>query len=142
MTLIQLYKGLTLVKVGNGQDTSFWLDSWLGNKSLSEQYLTLFSHVQRCNLMVVDAYSEIGWRLCFRHISSQRAEGELTALLARLDGVVLNEEPDTRQMRFGPGKEFSVKNCYYAMNFELFVIMIPPTTGFSRMVVWTWASPE
>jgi hypothetical protein len=72
MTLIQLYKGLTLVKVGNGQDTSFWLDSWLGNKPLSEQYSALFSHVQSCNLTVADAYSEIGWRLCFMHISSQR----------------------------------------------------------------------
>jgi hypothetical protein len=31
--------------------------------------------------------------------------------------ITLNGEPDSRSMRFGPHKKFSVKACYYAMNF-------------------------
>jgi hypothetical protein len=86
-------------------------------------------------MTVANAYSEIGWQLCFIHITSQQAEGELTALLARLDGVVLNEEPDTRQMRFSPGKEFSVKNCYSAMNFG-------GTTCLGNSEVWNSVAPK
>jgi hypothetical protein len=42
---------------------------------------------------------------------------ELLALMGRIDYVILNEEADERYMRFGPGKNFSVKECYPAMNF-------------------------
>jgi hypothetical protein len=31
--------------------------------------------------------------------------------------IILSEEPDTRFMIFGPHKTFSVKACYYAMNY-------------------------
>jgi hypothetical protein len=38
MTLIQLYRDLMVVTVGDGRHTSFWLDGWIGNKSLSIQF--------------------------------------------------------------------------------------------------------
>jgi hypothetical protein len=34
-----------------------------------------------------------------------------------IDDITLNGESDTRYMRFGPYKNFSVKACYYAMNY-------------------------
>jgi hypothetical protein len=42
MTLIQLYRDMTVVTVGDARHTSFWLDSWIGNKSLSIQFSALF----------------------------------------------------------------------------------------------------
>jgi hypothetical protein len=65
MSLIQLYRDLTMVKIGNGRHTSFWLDSWLGNKTLSIQFLALFSHVQQPNRIVAESFSDIGWQLRF-----------------------------------------------------------------------------
>jgi hypothetical protein len=65
MTLIQLYRDLTIVKIENGCHTSFWLDSWLKNKPLSIQFLALFSHVQQTNITVAECFSEIGWQLRF-----------------------------------------------------------------------------
>jgi hypothetical protein len=56
MSLIQLYRDLTLVKLGNGRNTCFWLDSWLGDKPLSIQYPALFSHVVNPNATVADFY--------------------------------------------------------------------------------------
>jgi hypothetical protein len=103
-------------RLGNDQNTCFWLDNWFGNKPLSIQYPTLFSHVQNSNINVADAYSEIGWQLRFRHITTHRAEQELISLLHELENVTLTEVPDEHFMRFGPNKQFSVKNCYYAMN--------------------------
>jgi hypothetical protein len=85
---------------------------------LSIQLPTLFSHVQNANISVADSYSDIGWQLRFRHLTSQRAEIELNQLLNQIGEVTLNDGPDIRSMRFGPNKHFSVKACYYAMNFR------------------------
>jgi hypothetical protein len=56
------WKGLMKVKdkffsrgsfdVGNGEDTRFWEDAWLGNKPLAVQYPYLYSIVQRKNVLV------------------------------------------------------------------------------------------
>jgi hypothetical protein len=96
--------------------TSFWLDSWLRNKPLSIQFPTLFSNVQQTNVTVAESFSEMGWQLRFQHITSLRAEQELDDLINIIGDITLSEEPDTRFMRFGPHKTFSVKACYYAMN--------------------------
>jgi hypothetical protein len=60
MTLIQLYRDLTIVTLGDGRHTSFWLDSWIGNKPLSTQFLALFSHVQHTDVTVVESFFENG----------------------------------------------------------------------------------
>jgi hypothetical protein len=88
-------------RLGNDQNTCFCLDNWFGNKPLSIQYPTLFSHVQNSNINVADAYSEIGWQLRFRHITTHRAEKELISLLHELENVTLTEVPDECFMRFG-----------------------------------------
>jgi hypothetical protein len=56
------WKGLMRIKedflsrgsftVGNGQDTRVWEDVWLGNKSLAEQYPSLYNIVQRKQVSV------------------------------------------------------------------------------------------
>jgi hypothetical protein len=38
--------------VGNGEDTRFWEDIWLGNKSLAHQYPSLYNIVQRKGVSV------------------------------------------------------------------------------------------
>jgi hypothetical protein len=105
------------VKIGDGKSTCFLLDSWLGNKPLSVQFPALFSHVQSSNVLVADCCTDNGWMLRFRHITFHRAQEELGLLLDRLNLVSLSEESDEQFMRFGPNKNFSVKNCYYALNF-------------------------
>jgi hypothetical protein len=117
MTLIHLYRDLIVVKVGNGRHTSFWLDSWIGNKPLSIQFPALFSHVQHPNMTVAESFTELGWQLRFCHITSQRAENELTSLMNLINDITLIEEAEVQTMRFGPHKKNSVKACYYAMNF-------------------------
>jgi hypothetical protein len=111
------YRDPTIVKIGNGCHTSFWLDSWLKNKPLSIQSPSLFSHVQQTNITVAECFSEMGWQLRFRHITSHMAKQELNDLINIIGDITLSEEPDTRFMRFGPHKTFLVKACYYAMNY-------------------------
>jgi hypothetical protein len=66
---------------------------------------------------VEESFLKNGWQLRFRHFTSQRAERELAELLNLIGEITLNEEPDVRSMRFGPYKSFSVKACYFAMNY-------------------------
>jgi hypothetical protein len=63
MTLIQLYRDLMVVMVGDGHHTYFWLDSWIGNKSLSIQFVYLFLHVQQTNVTIAESFTQIGWQL-------------------------------------------------------------------------------
>jgi hypothetical protein len=135
MTLAQLYRDLTVVKIGNGCHTSFWLDSWLGNKPLLIQFPALFSHVQHPNMTVAESFIDLGWQLRFRHLTSQRVKNELTSLLNLINDVILNGEADERTMGFDPHKKNSVKACYYAMNFG-------GVTVLGNMDIWNSLAPK
>jgi hypothetical protein len=84
---------------------------------LTIQFPALFSHVQHTNTTVAESFIELGWQLRFHHITSQRAENELTSLMNLINDITLTEEADVRTMRFSPHKKKSVKACYCAMNF-------------------------
>jgi hypothetical protein len=40
-----------------------------------------------------------------------------------IDGISLNGETDVHSMRFGVYKNFLVKTCYYAMNYEVVTVL-------------------
>jgi hypothetical protein len=105
MKLIKLYRDLTIMKVGNGLNICFWLNSWIENKTLSIQYPALF-YMFKMHVTVAECFTKNGWQLRFRHTTSQRADNELLALMSRIENISLNEEADTRFMRFGPDKKF------------------------------------
>jgi hypothetical protein len=44
--------------IGNGMDTRFWEDTWLGNKSLAEQYPSLYNIVQRKQLSIANVLNQ------------------------------------------------------------------------------------
>jgi hypothetical protein len=52
-----------------------------------------------------------------------------------ISSITLNEEEDVRTMRFRPYKNFSVKACYYVMNFE--GVTIPCNTD-----IWKSLAPK
>jgi hypothetical protein len=134
MSLINTCRNLTIVKLGNGRNIFFWLDSLLENKPLSVQYPTL-SHVQNPNKRVVDLYGEEGWQVRFIRISSRKAENELMALMNSIRDITQNDEPDERLMRIRPNKHFSVKISYQAMNYG-------GTICTGNEVIWKSLAPK
>jgi hypothetical protein len=44
--------------VGNGEDTRFWEDTWLGNKSLAIRYPSLYNIVHRKNVSVANVLNQ------------------------------------------------------------------------------------
>jgi hypothetical protein len=85
---------------------------------------------------VVDYCSEIGWQVRIRHITSHQAETELAMLLNQIDNVSLNENPDKRLIKFGAGKHFSVKGCYY------YALDFGGTTCLGNDEIWTSLAPK
>jgi hypothetical protein len=82
--------------------------------------------------MVADNFR---WQIRTHHITSNQAESELNRLLNQLDRVDLNDSLDKRFMRFGPIKHFSVKGCYFALNFG-------GTTCLGKEEIWTSLAPK
>ena len=99
-SLVHIYRRLTLVKIGNGRNTAFWLDSWVFGKSLSISFPTLYSHVTNQHITVAECYVQQQWQTRVRHLTSARAEVELQSLLHLLGEITLNTQPDERTMRY------------------------------------------
>ena len=70
------WKGLMRVKeeffsrgsfhVGDGQNTRFWEDTWLGGSPLSQQYPSLYSIIQRKDVLVQSVLVETQPNIAFR----------------------------------------------------------------------------
>ena len=81
----------SLVTVGNGHTTSFWMDTWLGTTPLGDCFTTLFSHSTRQNTSIfLDLDSPITTSLVPR--LSYVASSELATLQSALANIQL--EPD------------------------------------------------
>ena len=86
---------LTTVEVGNGRNTSFWLDCWLAVGPLAEVLPALFTHASRQDASVSSVLSS-GLRLAFVPRLSTVADEEYIKLTSLLDGVILTDMPDIR----------------------------------------------
>lgn len=117
MDLMEMYRAMTIVTVGNGQNTSFWFDSWLGNRPLSIIFPALFSHITNKEVAVSECFQQGGWIVHMRNLTSTQAELELSELQDMLHDVQLTGDDDKRRMRFGQQKDFCTKSCYEALNF-------------------------
>jgi hypothetical protein len=52
--------------VGNGEETRFWEDTWLGNTPLSQQYPSLYNIVQRKQVSIPHVMSQVPLNIGFR----------------------------------------------------------------------------
>ncbi|CAN6228096.1 unnamed protein product [Urochloa humidicola] len=51
-TLLPLYQAITTVHLGDGRNTSFWMDVWDGDDSLSNRFPSLLSHCKKTGYSV------------------------------------------------------------------------------------------
>lgn len=91
--LLPSFQAETLVFIGNGKMTSFWLDLWCNSHPLATTFPALFSHVTRPNASVARVLSSQDLQLSLRPRLSNAASRELLELQAlvsptHLDGDV------------------------------------------------------
>jgi hypothetical protein len=98
-SLVPIYRTITRVEIGNGENTSFWLDAWHGDYALSSAYAALFDHSIKPDITVKEAIEgELRDTLVPR--LSSAAQGELLAVQHLCEQTVLTAEPDKRTSRF------------------------------------------
>jgi hypothetical protein len=61
-------------QIGNGADTCFWEDTWLGNTRLATQYPSLYNIVQRKQVSVAYVMSQVPLNIGFWQALSEIEE--------------------------------------------------------------------
>ena len=117
------WKGLMRVKedffsrgsfrIGNGETTRFWEDTWLGKKPLKDQYPLLYNIVQHQNVSIHDVFHNappinIGFR---RALVGSKWE-MWSHLCTRLMDITLTDAPDIFHWNLTPNGTFTVKSMY------------------------------
>lgn len=104
------------IKVGSGQQTSFWKDVWCGNQALRDAYPRLFRKSNQKNSTVEEMYdsSNLVWDLTFSRRLFTWENEELYELKLNLNTITLQPNVnDSLCWRWvNQTNSFSVKSCY------------------------------
>lgn len=109
------YRALTVVAVGDGRTTAFWLDQWLFDDTLAEVFPALFSHCLRPNISVKGALRGPMITL-LRPRLSQAAISDMCLLDDCLQAVTLTDRPDRRALAVPSREDFSTRGAYRALH--------------------------
>jgi hypothetical protein len=115
-------------KVGNGSDTRYWEDVWLGETTLAHQYPSLYNIVQCKNVTVANVLTQAPLNMGFRHVLSGNRWTSWLCLCRRLMGIQLTNESDRFLWKLTNNGVFSVKSMYEDIMNE--------HTPFLRKFIW------
>lgn len=111
------------IKVGDGKQTQFWLDTWLGNQSLADAFPPIFSIVRNQEESIhevlarrVDTHA---WDFHFRRRLFDWKKEMLDEMLSILDGseALLSDGSEDRLIWLGKNSSsFSVESLYELAN--------------------------
>jgi hypothetical protein len=98
--------------VGNGHSTRFWEDSWLGQRSLANEYMSLYNIVKHRNVTVENVLSSTPINIGFRRILDGNRWDIWTHLLDRLILLQLTDCDDSFKWSLASPYLFIVKSMY------------------------------
>jgi hypothetical protein len=93
-------------------NTRFWEDIWLGDKSLAEEYPSLYNTVNHKNVTVENVLAASPLNISFRRTLNGNKWERWTHLLHRLILVQLNDNEDRFTWNLTESGVFSVKSMY------------------------------
>lgn len=106
------YQKISRVNLGNGRNTSFWNDIWLGDKPLSEHLPILYSHFASLKTPV-QAVLSTPLRPLFQPRLSPQTNEELQMLQTMLHNVALSEGEDDRTCFFADSNRKLITGLIY-----------------------------
>jgi hypothetical protein len=95
MKVKEVFFSMVSFKIGNGLDTRFWEDRWLGDKPLTQQYLSLYNIVQHKNILVANVLNEFPLNIAFRRNFTDYKWSRWLYLIGRLVHVNFSNEDDS-----------------------------------------------
>jgi hypothetical protein len=110
-------------KLGNGDCTHFWLERWVGDRPLREQFPRLFSLSSQKEALVREIWCTDGdmgrWNLTWRRECFQWELELVIQLHQILATVVLNEDADSWVWTASEEDSFTVKTAYSSLATDL-----------------------
>ena len=98
--------------VGNGNNTRFWEDTWLGESPLAIQYPSLYRIAQRREVFVATVFQSVPLNIQFRRSLAGNRWEEWLHLVRRLMEVQLSHQPDVLRWKLTSSGAFTVKSMY------------------------------
>ena len=123
-SLINEYRSITSVQIGNGDSTLFWKDFWLNNGTLCDQFPRLYSYTLHEDLTVADMVLAMDLSSLFALPLSVEAHDDFLQVQHILSDI--NIEPlqlDTRRFVWGNSEYTSSKFYHF-----LFSVVTPDMT--------------
>uniref|UniRef100_A0A8I6Y312 Reverse transcriptase zinc-binding domain-containing protein n=1 Tax=Hordeum vulgare subsp. vulgare TaxID=112509 RepID=A0A8I6Y312_HORVV len=98
--------------IGNGENTRFWEDTWLGAQPLALQYPLLYNIAQRKQTTVAAVLRQTPLNIQFRRALIGNRWVRWLHLVRRLMDISLSDYPDSIRWRLTTNGTFSVKSMY------------------------------
>ena len=98
--------------VGDGNDTRFWEDTWLGETPLALQYPTLYRIVHRRDALVATIMQGTPLNIQLRRVLVGNRWEAWLHLVRRLMEVQLHHQPDQLCWKLTRSGQFTVKSMY------------------------------
>jgi hypothetical protein len=99
-------------KVGNGCNTRFWEDTWLGKTLLAHQYPSLYNIVHHKNVTVAHVLAQTPLNITFRRVLRGNKWSSWVNLCRKLIRINLNEDNDRFVWDLTSTGLFTVKSMY------------------------------
>jgi hypothetical protein len=133
-------------KMGNGVDTRFWDDAWVGNESLRVRFPRLFSISTQKLATIANLWNSNGmegWNLMWRRRLFAWETTLMEEFLLLINSVRVTEEGDRWVWLGGEGDNFSVKSAYAKVS----NLMLPREIVTSQQesafkVIWNSLTPS
>jgi hypothetical protein len=119
--------------VGNGENTRFWEDAWLGNKPLAVQYPYLYNIVQRKNVLVATVLNQNPLNIAFRRTLTGNQWNMWLHLMHRLTNVELTNKKDNFTWNLKTSGTFTVKSMY--------LDLLNDDTKYLKKYIWEMKVP-
>jgi hypothetical protein len=103
------------IKLGNGVNTSFWLDIWIGNSSLKDLFPRLYSISNKKEAIVADLWGMaegVKWNMVWRRRLFDWEQTHVEELMTVLQPIVLTAQEDKWSWILELDGDFSVKSTY------------------------------
>jgi hypothetical protein len=99
-------------KIGDGNQTRFWEDIWLGNNSIADEYPSLYAIASHKNITVASVFGSNPINLRFRRSLIGNNREVWFHLIERLMRVQILDEPDRFIWALTPTGVYSTKSYY------------------------------
>ncbi|MCI08983.1 putative non-LTR retroelement reverse transcriptase, partial [Trifolium medium] len=102
-------------RIGNGMHTKFWTDKWVGDTTLKERFLRLFSISTQKEDSIATLWNRNGsdrWNVVWRRRLFVWECNLRDELMLILNPLILTDEEDIWEWNLGENGEFTVKSTY------------------------------